>query len=293
MTSRRTFLKAAGLIGLAACSRNADDTDPAGSREPEASTPTAPPTRPPDPGPESTPLPSVTPTETKCKSGRWGNPFLAGHEVTHGDTSRPVVLMTYDDFTVEEPDFGKSNFDKILTAYNDRGCKTTFFLPGGYDAPDAIFQIASTVERIVAEGHTLGCHGVLHEPMTTYPDWLIRKNLAIWTDYMEIIVPGYEIRYFRAPFGDVDGRVRSIFAEYGMQSVLWSVESNGMVPETYSKVAGVVKPGDIVLSHSQRPYDASLAGDILDGLLAKGFSVESVDTGLAPEDYPYDPCKAG
>jgi hypothetical protein len=75
-----------------------------------------------------------------------------------------------------------------------------------------------------------------------------------------------------------------------MQSVLWSVVSNGMVPETYAKVVDVVRPGDIVLSHSQRPYDAGLAEAILEGLLAEGFTVESVETGLAPEDYLPEDC---
>jgi hypothetical protein len=51
-----------------------------------------------------------------------------------------------------------------------------------------------------------------------------------------------------------------------------------------------VKPGDIVLSHSARPYDASLARPILEELLKRGYTVESVDTGLAPGDYLYDPC---
>jgi peptidoglycan/xylan/chitin deacetylase (PgdA/CDA1 family) len=275
MRSRRNFLKTLGLLGLAACSRKAVETTPAAN--PEATV-----TR--------TPTPTPSSTQSFTPSVRMGNPFLAAHEVTHGDTSRPVVLMTYDDFTIDQPDYGKSNFEKILNAYRDLNCKTTFFLPGGYDSDDAIFLIASTVDRIVAEGHALGCHGVWHEPMTTYPDWKIRRHLAIWTDYMQIIVPGYEVRFFRAPFGDVNGRMRSIFAEYGMQSVLWSVESNGMVPETYSKVIDVVQSGDIVLSHSQRPYDAGQARLILEALLKKGFSVESVDTGLAPEDCLPDPC---
>jgi peptidoglycan/xylan/chitin deacetylase (PgdA/CDA1 family) len=219
-----------------------------------------------------------------------GNPFLPAHEVRRGDVSRRVILMTYDDFTVEAADYGKANFEKILSAYRDLKCKTTFFLPGGYDSTDSVYKIAPTIERIVSEGHALGCHGLIHQPLTTFPDWEIWRQVAIWIDTMKIIIPGYTARWFRAPYGDVNDRVRSIFAEFGMQSVLWSVESNGIVPETLSKVVDVVKPGDIVLSHSARPYDASLARPILEKLLEKNFSVESLDTGLAPGDYLLDPC---
>jgi peptidoglycan/xylan/chitin deacetylase (PgdA/CDA1 family) len=210
----------------------------------------------------------------------------------HGDTSRRVVLMTYDDFIIEDPEQGKVNFNQILTAYRDLKCRTTFFLPGGYDSDDAIFQIAPIIERIVSEGHALGCHGLIHEPMTTYEDWKIRKHAAIWVNSLKIILPGFQARWFRAPFGDVNELIRKTFAEYGMQSVLWSVESNGMISDTYDKVVDAVQPGDIVLSHSQRPYDAKLARPILERLLELGFTVESVDTGLAPGDYLLDPCAA-
>ncbi len=293
MPSRRTFLKTLGLLGLTACARPAADTSPAAGAETGMSrTITATPTRPPDPATPLPQLPSVTPTHTRCKNDRRGNPFLPLHEVRRGDTSRRVILMTYDDFTIEAADFGKANFEKILAAYRGLKCKTTFFIPGGYEATDTVYQIAPVIERIVAEGHALGCHGLIHSPMTALPDYEIRHHVAIWIDTMEIIVPGYTARWFRAPYGDVNDLVRSIFAEFGMQSVLWSVESNGMVPDTLSKVTGVVKPGDIVLSHAARPYDASLARTILETLLERGFTVESVDTGLAPGDYHFDPCFA-
>jgi peptidoglycan/xylan/chitin deacetylase (PgdA/CDA1 family) len=288
MTSRRNFLKTVGLLGLAACTPQVRGSLPRPERVRGLPIPPAVLTPAPTERPLPAELPSVTPTATRCGNRRGGSTFLPAHEVRRGDCSRRVVLMTYDDF--DNSAEGKANFDRILPAYSGLKCKATFFIPGGYLRGDTMLEMAPVLERIVSEGHVLGCHGLLHEPMTTYPDEKIRRSIDVWLDQIHAILPGFRPRWFRAPFGDVDGRLRSIFAEYGMQSVLWSVVSNGMVPETYAKVVDVVRPGDIVLSHSQRPYDAGLAEAILEGLLAEGFTVESVETGLAPEDYLPEDC---
>jgi hypothetical protein len=135
VSSRRTFLKTLGLLGLTACSRPAIEATPAASREAvptQMLTPTS--TQTSTPEPTLVQLPSVTPTNTRCKNDRRANPFLPLHEVRRGDPSRRVILMTYDDFTIEAADFGKANFEKILSAYRDLKCKTTFFIPGGYES---------------------------------------------------------------------------------------------------------------------------------------------------------------
>lgn len=290
MPSRRTFLKTLGLLGLTACARSAADVSPAVSTE--TGTPrTLPPTSS-KLAPSRTAAKPHTPTPTACQAGTADAAFLASHEVFRGDTSRNVILMTYDDFTLVNGDYGKENFGKILSAYSDLRCKTTFFLPGGYENEVTVGRIAPVIERIVAEGHTLGCHGLFHVPQTPIPDDTLRGQIELWLATMHAIVPGYPVRWFRAPFGDTDERVRMIFGGYGMQSVKWSVESNGMIQDTLRKVIDIIKPGDIVLSHSQREFDANYARTILAFLLDRGFTVESVDTGLAPGDYLIDPCFA-
>ena len=116
------------------------------------------------------------------------------------------------------------------------------------------------------------------------------EHIELWLATIHAIIPGYTVRWMRPPFGDTDDRVRMTYAEYGMQTVIWSVESNGMIQDTLRKVIDIIKPGDIVLSHSQREFDANYARTILAFLLDRGFTVESVDTGLAPGDYFKDPC---
>jgi hypothetical protein len=94
LPSRRTFLKTLGLLGLTACARPAADATPAAGRE--TGTPhTLPPTSTSD-APTRTAAVLPTPTRTACQAATTDAAFLAGHEVFRGDTSRNVILMTYD-----------------------------------------------------------------------------------------------------------------------------------------------------------------------------------------------------
>lgn len=228
----------------------------------------------------SIPTPTITP---ECKpTGLTGKAkeFLAGHEAGNGDTSRKVVLMTYDDMNFHE------NFTTILDAYKYFDVKTTFFLPGGYSRDGiSLKNYATEITRIVSDGHVFGCHGLIHDPLTTYSSDQIRKDIEEWFKIVGRIIPGYKVKWFRSPYGDGDERTREVFAEYGLQSIMWSLESGGMNEGTYSHVIDNVSTGDIVLSHSQRYYDAIYAHSIIENLLSRGYSLESVETGLKPEDY--------
>lgn len=206
--------------------------------------------------------------------------FLATHEVGTGDTQRKIVLMTYDDFPVEK------NIYTILNAYKNYRSKASFFLPAGSDRKNInLPSFSREVERIVTEGHVIGCHGFLHEPLTAYDSNTLRKDIEEWLKIIHEIIPGYKVNYMRFPYGDRNQRVREIFAEYGMQSVMWSLQSGGLDDKTYQRVTEGVKPGSIVLSHIPRYFDAKEADRILENLTTQGFGFESLDTGLKPSDY--------
>jgi len=206
--------------------------------------------------------------------------FLSSHEVFQGDTSRNVVLMTYDDFN------SRDNINLILDAYKEHNYKTSFFFPAGYDRRYlTLGNYKKEVERIVDEGHVFGCHGLVHDPYTTVDSSQVRSDIEKWLGIVKDIIPGYEVKWLRFPFGDRDERTKKIFAEYGMQSVMWSLESGGEDEETYKRVTSKVQKGDIVLNHTHRYYDAHDVSRILDFLQSENFSVESVETGLKAEDY--------
>lgn len=202
--------------------------------------------------------------------------FLVQHEILEGDTSRNVVMMTYDDSGSPE------QIESILAAYRPYpDCKATFFYLG-----DKLERSAKSIEKIISEGHVLGSHFWNHSAMTKLSSDRIERWFDLNITTLEEIAPGYTMKYFRMPYGDGVGneRILTIAAQFGLQHVYWTMGSNGLIPETYQNVLWAVEPGSIVLSHMFRYYDYTQAGLIVDGLLENGFAIETVHTGKKPED---------
>ena len=160
--------------------------------------------------------------------------FLTGHEIQRGNRFRRSVLMTYDD------QGHRVWIDKILDAYQLIGGKASFFFTG-----DNLSLYAKQIQRIVAEGHVFGSHGLIHEPHTAMRSDEIRDQTREWLRLVENIIPGYEVRFFRFPYGDRNERVRRVIAEFGLQSVHWNIESGGLDQTTYHKVVENVFNGSI------------------------------------------------
>ncbi len=202
--------------------------------------------------------------------------FLVKHSIRKGDETRPVVLMTYDD------NGSPSMIESILRAYRNHGTsKATFFFIG-----DRLEICRKSVEKIIAEGHELGCHGWHHYPFNALTDHDIQIEFEKFNRKMMEIAPGYHVKYFRLPFGAgfTEERILHIAAEWDLQHVYWTMGSNGLLPATDKIVISEAKNGSIVLSHMYRYFDYTQANKIVDGLISKGFSLESVATGLSPTD---------
>jgi len=212
--------------------------------------------------------------------------FLVNHEIRRGKTSSPNVLMTYDDWPSTP-----GQLASILNAFKGKGY-ATFFLLGdrlnwlttgllknyGWDA--------RLIRRIVDEGHQIGMHGWEHQRMTKMGDSELSHQFEKWFNVLSQILPGYIPTVFRAPYGDVDERVRRVGARFGLQHVRWGVESWGDTAKTRERViSGVMgQNGAVVLSHMHRPYDVSQAAEIVNALINNGFRLNTVADGMSPED---------
>lgn len=210
-------------------------------------------------------LPGISPAEVE---------FLATHELIDGDTNRKVVMMSYDDVLDNE------RLSHLLDVYQEHGVKCSFFIIG-----IDLENCRETLPRLIAEGHDLGCHGWIHDsPFTSLTDQNINDQLGKFVRTVNVILPGYRVRYFRAPYGDRNQRVRGLAAAWGMQHVLWSLESGGLEKVTVHYVVDRVQNGSIVLSHAHRPFDVSEADVIVKELLRKDYSLETITTGMDPKD---------
>ena len=192
-------------------------------------------------------------------------------------------MMTYDDGYVPK------NIEHLLDVYKGHNVKFSCFLL----AP-CLVQASSLLERIIDEGHLIGCHGYDHVDFRGLTDDQLHSQFQKWMDVFQGIVPNYHVNYFRAPYGSKDKRVLRIAAEHGLQHVMWNIESGGMDDKTFSYVfdgldrfhryySGSIG-GAIVLSHTMRYYDISQSEAIITELIGRGYDLVTVDQGIKKED---------
>jgi peptidoglycan/xylan/chitin deacetylase (PgdA/CDA1 family) len=218
----------------------------------------------PTPGPQAS-LPGIPKEEIQ---------FLATHELIRGDSSRNVILMSYDDV------MDNVRLTHLLDVYQEYSVKTTFFIIG-----KDLDSCKETLPRIIADGHDLGCHGWSHDsPMTSLSNEDLDLQFGQYLYKLHTYLPDYRVRYFRAPFGDRNQRVRDVAASWGMRHVLWSLESGGQDTSTYHNVIDRVTPGAIVLSHETRYFDINDADVIVRELIRREYSIENMTTGMAKID---------
>ncbi|MCD6476501.1 MAG: polysaccharide deacetylase family protein [Anaerolineaceae bacterium] len=236
-----------------------------------------PPSQTPTPPPTHTPTcaPTFSPDQLPDLLSQEEINFLAHHEIKEGDTSRPVVMMTYDD----NAKYKQVRF--ILDAYKKYQMKASFFFIG-----EKILLSAKAVRAIVEEGHLLGCHGWVHDDFLQLSSDKVNRRIEKSFKAVQEIVPGYRLRFIRFPYGSGTGSMRllKIAASWGLQHTFWNISSGGLVKNTYDTVMRDVQNGSIVVSHMFRKYDVEQAEDIIISLLEKGYTLETVETGRKPED---------
>lgn len=244
--------------------------------DPVSEFPSSPPSSTPQPTPiPPPPIPTFSPEQLPALLSQEEIDFIANHEVREGDTSRPVVMMTYDD------NAKYAQVRAILDAYNKHDMKATFFFIG-----EKMPLSAKAVRAIVDEGHLLGCHGYTHLDLQVLNDDQVNRQFERMFEATHEVVPGYRLRFIRFPYGNgaKDQRLLNIAASWGLQHVYWTTGSGGLHRNTHDTVLRNASNGTIVLSHMFRMYDIEQAEGIIVSLMDKGFSIETVETGRKPED---------
>lgn len=220
-------------------------------------------------GEQNSPNPAILPVDISQAE----IDFLASHELIRGDSSRQVAMLTYDD---------ARNIERIrhlLDVYRENGAKMTLFIIG-----TDLDSCKEILPELVAQGHELACHGWTHETLTSMSDQGIHSQFQSFLQKTAEILPEYRVRYFRAPYGERNQRVRDIAAQWGLQHVLWSLESGGQDTTTYHNVVDRLQPGEIILSHETRFFDVNDADVIVRELIRKGYNLENLSTGISPTD---------
>jgi len=206
-------------------------------------------------GPDPERAPALV--RTGCKPG-------SEDIATHATAPDRRVALTFDD--------GPSSYSpEVLRALRRHGAHATFFVIG-----DRILGNEALLERMVADGHEIGNHSMVHAPS---PD---SADLA---DSQRLIedVSGFRPCHFRPPGGQVDDALIARARALEMATVTWSVDTGDWANQDPAAIlAGVlasVEPGSIILLHDgggDRSGTASVTPQLIDQLRERGFELVTV-----------------
>lgn len=160
----------------------------------------------------------------------------------------------------------------LLDGLYDRGAKATFLLCGYRlkDYPDL-------AQRILEEGHEIGCHGYSHDSMKA----MSRRQIAQEILDTEALLPeGCHPAFLRPPGGLSSDAVRQVAQARGLAILHWSVDPQDW--EIHNKAAiekavlEKVQDGDIILLHDITIASVEAALDIVDALLQQDYEFVTV-----------------
>lgn len=191
------------------------------------------------------------------EDGGWAGP---------GAEKAGTVALTFDDGP------NARYTEALLDGLKERGIRASFFLVG-----QCIEGKEAIVRRMAEEGHLIGVHCMEHRDLTREPEKEAVRQLMD-TAAMIGAVTGRMPEYIRPPFGKWSSGLQEAVP---METVLWSVDSlDWKLQDTDRIVRRVLKDtedGDIILMHDEFQTSVEAAMEIIDNLLAKGYTFVTVD----------------
>lgn len=198
----------------------------------------------------------------KGKSGGVARAASAGEAIPEPK----VAALTFDDGP------NQKYTEILLDGLKTRGVKASFFLIG-----ECIEGNESIVARMEEEGHLIGVHCMFHTDLTKEETSAALKQLEDTGAMIEAIT-GKKPEYVRPPFGSWN----EILGEtISMEPVFWNVDSVDWKLQNTSKIVKKVmkdtKNGDIILMHDEFSTSVEAALQIIDNMLANGYTFVTVD----------------
>jgi peptidoglycan-N-acetylmuramic acid deacetylase len=136
---------------------------------------------------------------------------------------------------------------------------------------------------MIDEGHTVGNHTVNHPTLVDISNEKIKKEVmdlhtAIYNEF------GYEMKYVRAPKGEISERALAVTQSLGYTNVMWSNAyddwlNNKQGREDYGKkmVMNNMHNGCILLLHSTSKDNSNILDYLIKEIQKEGYTFKSLD----------------
>ncbi|XFA72249.1 polysaccharide deacetylase family protein [Thermosynechococcaceae cyanobacterium Okahandja] len=170
------------------------------------------------------------------------------------------VVLTFDDGPMPEYTL------PILNTLRQYGMKATFFVIGA-----RVAQHCDILQRIRQDGHEIANHTYSHPRLTQLsPEQMQRelmKTQQVIRQCLQPIDKTYQPRWFRAPYGAQNAEVVARVNRLGMNSALWSLDTQDWHIETTAEMIAedVIQGGDrqLVLMHDGTEYNEAMRANLI------------------------------
>lgn len=189
-----------------------------------------------------------------------------GAYATTPDTSR--IILTFDQ------GYENGYTAQILDTLKEKNVSAIFFLTGDYAKKET-----ALVERMIAEGHMIGNHGMTHASLPTLTESEAKAELMDLHQYV-LDTYGYEMQYFRCPCGEYSEEALETVQSCGYRTVFWSdayvdwnVDDQPDPAQSLERLKAHAHGGEILLLHSVSSTNAAILGDLIDAFRAEGYTL--------------------
>lgn len=199
------------------------------------------------------------------KYGKYSSLFI---DLSETDT----VYLTFDE------GYENGYTADILDTLKAQGVKAVFFVTYDYckSSPEL-------VERMIADGHTVGNHSYSHPSFPKCSESEVIEEVTLLHDYVKENF-GYEMTLFRFPMGEYSEKTLCALQKLGYTSVFWSfayqdwnADSQPSSQEAYNTVTSALHSGGIYLLHAVSKANAESLGDIISFWKENGYTVGDLE----------------
>jgi peptidoglycan-N-acetylmuramic acid deacetylase len=159
---------------------------------------------------------------------------------------------------------------QILDTLKEKNVKAIFFLTGDYAKKET-----DLVERMIAEGHIIGNHGMEHNSLATCN---VEKEIMPLHNFISEKY-GIEMNFLRPPCGEYSEDSLKQTSELGYTTLFWSFAHVDWLvdkqPDPRKALANLIEnlhQGEILLLHSVSKTNTEILPEFIDTARAKGFN---------------------
>lgn len=197
---------------------------------------------------------------------------LAPSPIYRGNPNKPMVGLMIN------VAWGNEYLPSILDTLEKEKVRATFFFDGSW-----LSKYADVAQKILSAGHEASNHAYTHPNMSQLGAARQREEIGR-TERLLKTKLGVRNVWFAPPSGDFNQTTVQVASEYGLKTVLWTLDTvdwkNPPAASVVAKVRARVQAGTLILMHPTETTRDSLQG-IIRSIRAKGLIPGTVSDTLS------------